>query len=129
MIGRAASDTPWLFSTVDTAIYGSEEDPATTRDEVVRKYAEYLETVQDKEPSQSLLLKPILNLYHAQIGGRHFRRLLSQTIERHAPATPSSLLNSTLDSLVEVRERKLANQSAGEKGCEDEERELEGARM
>lgn len=48
MLGRAAYENPYQFAKVDSMIYGKNLDkPLITRSEVILKYADYLDYVQE----------------------------------------------------------------------------------
>ncbi|MDG1065794.1 MAG: tRNA dihydrouridine(20/20a) synthase DusA [Luminiphilus sp.] len=99
MLGRAAYQTPWLLSRVDSQLFGA-EDPALSRESVIIKLSDYVETYLEHGGRLNHITRHILGLFHQQPGGRLFRRALSEGAHRiDADAT---LL---LAALAEVRQR------------------------
>ncbi|WP_106393592.1 tRNA dihydrouridine(20/20a) synthase DusA [Enhygromyxa salina] len=84
MIGRAAWDDPWMFATVDRAVFGSTA-PAPTRVAVVHAYLESIgpwlaaraEPRRFRGPSPTVLLRPLMNLFAGWPGARRWKRALN----------------------------------------------------
>ena len=72
MIGRAAYNAPWSLRDADRLIF-NEQNPNFSRREIIEKYLDYAEALQDKWGAQkkekayamptSTLMKPLLNLF------------------------------------------------------------------
>lgn len=99
MLGRTAYENPYELVKTDQLIYGYEDKPVPSREEILYKYADYLDNVQnlgyinevgpeenDKEGitaikhryvNPSTLVKPIINLYHGQRNCAKYRQMLS----------------------------------------------------
>ncbi|TGK26331.1 tRNA dihydrouridine(20/20a) synthase DusA [Leptospira yasudae] len=82
MIGRAAYETPYLFSEVDSLFYG-DDTPSLSRREVVERMQEYIEEVilegkQGGKPHHAL--RHMLGLFHGEKGARSFRRILTENM-------------------------------------------------
>ena len=60
MIGRAAWDTPWMFSKIDKN--------SVSRLNVIDKYLGY---------SKTIVLKPIFNLFHGMNGSKIWKQTLN----------------------------------------------------
>lgn len=120
MIGRTAYENPYELAKVDSVIYGKNIDqPLVSRESVLLKYADYLDKVQNLEyfnevgPSgneevdellgvninsikhhyvnPSVLIKPIINMYHGVKFSTPYRQLLS---------TPKRLKEEPLSDLI-----------------------------
>jgi len=89
MIGRAAYNDPYLFSSVDQQIFGSDSAPPT-RDEVVSGFRDYCEIQWRQGVKLGGMMRHLLGLYHGCAGARQFRRVLSETMH-HSDATPDLL--------------------------------------
>lgn len=79
MLGREVCSNPWMLSEVDHLYYG-EAANSRTRFQVVESYYPTIEKYLAKGVPLGKLMKPILGLFHAQPGGRLWRRALSETI-------------------------------------------------
>ncbi|TGM97998.1 tRNA dihydrouridine(20/20a) synthase DusA [Leptospira yasudae] len=82
MIGRAAYETPYLFSEVDSLFYG-DDTPSLSRREVVERMQEYIEEMilerkQGGKPHHAL--RHMLGLFHGEKGARSFRRILTENM-------------------------------------------------
>ena len=99
MLGRAAYQTPWLLSTVDSTLFGA-EDPALTRESVIVKLSAYVEDYLANGGRLNHVTRHILGLFHQQPGGRLFRRVLSEGA--HLIDADGKVL---LDALAEVTQR------------------------
>ncbi len=99
MLGRAAYQTPWLLSTVDSRLFG-DKDPAPNREYVIAKLIEYIEIYLASGGRLNHVTRHILGLFHQQPGGRLFRRTLSEGA--HLIDADASVL---LAALAEVTQR------------------------
>lgn len=79
MIGREACSNPWLLSEVDHLYYGAEQDQRSRYD-IVEGFYPYIQHQLDNGVPLGRIAKPMLGLFHAQAGGRLWRRSLSETM-------------------------------------------------
>ncbi len=77
MLGRAAYQTPYVLAEVDARVFG-DTPPAIGREEAVAAYRVYAAAKLAEGFRLSALLKPLMGLFHAEPGGRLFRRILSE---------------------------------------------------
>ena len=65
MVGRAVMSRPWHWSAVDTALYGADADPASSRRQLLHEYAAFAEQQEARLPQRlrRVLLSPCLNLF------------------------------------------------------------------
>jgi len=69
MIGRAAWDTPWMFSKIDKN--------SVSRLNVIDKYLNYAEEKRKLGYSKTILLKPIFNLFYGMSGSKIWKQTLN----------------------------------------------------
>ncbi len=79
MLGREVCSNPWLLSQVDHLYYGDAED-LRTRFQIVEDTYPYVEAQLAQGVSLGRIVKPMLGLFHAEVGGRLWRRSLSETM-------------------------------------------------
>lgn len=96
MIGRAAYNRPWDFRDADRMIFG-QSNPNLSRREIITQYLEYAEEMQKKwgdtipKTSQpfsmptTLLIKPLLTLFAGEVGGKAFKRIISDRQTKKGP--------------------------------------------
>ncbi len=77
MLGRAAYHNPALLLDVDARVFG-DDAPAMTRAQAVEAYLPYVEQNLAKGVPLHAMTRHILGLFHAQPGGRLWRRVLSE---------------------------------------------------
>ncbi|MEX2443414.1 MAG: tRNA dihydrouridine(20/20a) synthase DusA [Alkalispirochaeta sp.] len=76
MVGRSAYDDPWMFSGVDTAIFG--DPPAgTDRETVVRSVYEYLDRLEAAGQPPRRVINHMLGLFAGRPGARKWKQALS----------------------------------------------------
>jgi tRNA-dihydrouridine synthase A len=100
MLGRAAYQTPWLLSSVDSRLFGA-KDPAISREAVIAQLSEYVDAYLKNGGRLNHVTRHILGLFHQQPGGRLFRRALSE--RAHLSDADSGVL---LAALAEVTQRQ-----------------------
>jgi tRNA-dihydrouridine synthase A len=100
MLGRAAYQTPWLLSSVDSRLFGA-KDPATSREAVIAELSEYVDIYLKNGGRLNHVTRHLLGLFHQQPGGRLFRRALSE--RAHLVDADSGVL---LAALAEVTQRQ-----------------------
>ena len=99
MLGRAAYQTPWLLSEVDTRYFNASLNPVTERLEAIQTLIPYIEQQLSQGAYLHHMLRHILGLFHGMPSGRLFRR----TISEHATQKGAGLevLNNALNVLTE----------------------------
>jgi tRNA-dihydrouridine synthase A len=94
MVGREIYSNPYLFANVDSELYG-EPDPTSTREEVLEKMIPFVDKCKEEGEPFHRIGRHILGLYHGQIGGKNFRRFLTE--EGRGPQASSDLLQKWID--------------------------------
>jgi tRNA-dihydrouridine synthase A len=77
MIGRAAYDNPYLFATVDQAIYGEDKRPLT-RQEIAEAMLPYIERWVDGGGKLHTITRHMLQLFAGEPGTRAWKRYLTE---------------------------------------------------
>ena len=77
MLGRAAYQTPYTLSEVDTRCFGAVEAPLTRR-EAVGRFAAYIEARLGEGVPLHAMTRHVIGLYHGEPGGRRFRRYIAE---------------------------------------------------
>ena len=98
MIGRAAWDNPWILGRADTLLYGEAEDPALTRVDAARAMVPVIGARLAAGDRLHHLLRPLLNLFVGQPGGRRFRRILSEG--HHQAGADEQLLERAIEAVT-----------------------------
>eukprot|EP01034_Spumella_vulgaris_P036558 gene36558-45085_t len=77
MIGRAAIDEPYYWRHIDSRVFGG-KDPGLTRRQILTLYGQYAEEQEaaDGIRRRNLLLKPLHNLFHGEIGKKTYAGVL-----------------------------------------------------
>jgi tRNA-dihydrouridine synthase A len=96
MIGRAAYDNPYLFATVDQAIYGEDKRPLT-RQEIAEAMLPYIERWVDRGGKLHTVTRHMLQLFAGEPGTRAWKRYLTEQ-------------SSVLGARVEVIQAALQHQ-------------------
>ncbi len=86
MLGRAAYQNPAILLDIDAMIYGAEA-PARDRIDAVRQYMPYVEAALARGTPLHAMTRHMLGLFHAEAGGRAWRRTLSQEAVRKGAGT------------------------------------------
>jgi tRNA-dihydrouridine synthase A len=81
MIGRAAYENPYMFSTADSEFYG-DKDPGIPREEVLFRLQEYLGQREVYGTKIHHVMRHALGLYHARHGARAYRRFFSENMNK-----------------------------------------------
>ncbi len=82
MLGRAAYQTPWVIAQVDRQIFADTCDPLPDRIAAIERYKPYLERRMREGVPLHAMTRHILGLFHAQPGGRNWRRILTEKAGR-----------------------------------------------
>jgi len=82
MLGREAYQNPWLLSSVDELIYNCETSIEQSRHSVIRRMFPYIENQLSQGQRLSYITRHILGIFHAQSGGKRFRRYLSENAHK-----------------------------------------------
>jgi tRNA-dihydrouridine synthase A len=75
MLGRLAYHDPYSLARIDAALHGG-ETPA--RETVLRSMRPYIEAECERGVRLGSITRHLLGLYHAEPGGKAFRRVLSE---------------------------------------------------
>lgn len=106
MIGREAYHNPWILAAADARIFGA--PPALkNRDQVAAAMFEYAQEEAERGTRPAAISRHILGLYHAQPGGRVWRRHLSEQAPRKG-AGPEVIADA-LAALRDARARMEQN--------------------
>ncbi|WP_416399397.1 tRNA dihydrouridine(20/20a) synthase DusA [Allohahella sp. A8] len=100
MIGRAAYQTPWLLAELPGGLaHDVSEGPTDIerRLQVARQFLDYVEREHAEGTRVWAMLRHILGLFHAQKGGRVFRRVLSTEAVR--PGTSPAVFARAIDTV------------------------------
>ncbi len=79
MLGRAVYKNPYLLAHVDQAFFDAAA-PIISRDEVMDKFIPYAEKMCKVGVPLHAMTRHIMGLYHAQKGGKQWRRYLSEQV-------------------------------------------------
>jgi tRNA-dihydrouridine synthase A len=104
MLGRSAYHDPWLLSGVDRQ-YTDQSPPVNSRRDAVEAALPYIEKCLALGVPLHRMTRHMLGLYHAQPGGKLWRRILST--ESHKPGAGTSVLHQAL-AVVEDQTARLA---------------------
>lgn len=103
MIGRAAWDNPFLFSTADRDVFGDTDAPLPTREAVIEEMSARMRRDAADGVPQSRYLRPMLNLFTGVAGARRWKQTISQR-GYGRNATPH-VLDEALAAIQEVWSR------------------------
>ena len=82
MLGRAAYQRPWLLADVDRLVFGQAGNPVVSQYEAAKNMLDYIEARMAQGDYLTRVTKHMLGLFHAQPGGRLWRRMLSEDARR-----------------------------------------------
>lgn len=102
MIGRAAYDNPYLFATVDQAIYGETAMPLSHR-QVVEAMLPYIQQWTAQGLRLHKITRHMLQLFAGQPGSRIWKRYLTE--QSANPQAGTEVLEVALSQIVEVQRR------------------------
>jgi tRNA-dihydrouridine synthase A len=108
MVGRAAYHSPWaIMGDADRAVFGAGVNAATSRREVLWKYAEYADAMVGKwavkedghlNPSVRTLAKPLMGMFGGEPRARKWRASVDEALKTAKSIT--ELLDATLHVLL-----------------------------
>lgn len=108
MIGRAAYHDPWhVLGGADVALWGAESNPAQSRREVLKAYAEYADAMVGRwvvkedghrNPSVRCLVKPLLGMFYNVPRGKKWRAAVDTALK--TATSVSEVLDRTLHVLL-----------------------------
>ena len=109
MVGREACSNPWMLSQVDQLYYGAAEDHRSRFDAVEAFYPYVEQKLADGVPL-GRVAKPLLGLFHAEAGGRVWRRSLSETmwVDNAGLPTLQRSLQVVRDIAEDIASRQIA---------------------
>jgi tRNA-dihydrouridine synthase A len=93
MLGRQAYQEPYLLTELDAALLGPGFTPPQ-REDVVERYADYIDTMLPHGHRLPLMLRHVHGLYAGQPNARSWRRYLSE--RSHQPGAGSEVLRQSL---------------------------------
>jgi tRNA-dihydrouridine synthase A len=105
MLGRAAYQTPYILADADHRIFG-ETAPAGDRLDVVQRYRPYVAAQLARGIRLTTLVKPLMGLFHAEPGGKLFRRILSEEGARRDAGL--DVIDKALDQVADAMSRRAA---------------------
>jgi len=76
MMGRAAYSNPYLLAEIERQLFAT--NGIRSREEVVQLFLPYAQEQLDKKIKLGRLTRPILGLFHGQLGALRWRRYLSE---------------------------------------------------
>jgi tRNA-dihydrouridine synthase A len=105
MLGRAAYQTPSCLLDVDAQVFG-QTPPHADRDSAVLAHCDYIAERLVAGTPLHAMTRHMLGLYHAQAGGRIWRRILSQ--EGVKTGAGVEIVKAALDAVIQARVREPA---------------------
>ena len=96
MFGRAAYNTPWILTEVDSQWFDG-ADYASSRLEIAERLIDYGKHREDIDRSTKALIRHVMGLFAGQPGARVWRRTLSEGLGRKEK--PSEILGSGLAAM------------------------------
>lgn len=94
MLGREAYQNPYLLAEVDREFYGSNE-PQISRKAAALAMVPYIEQQLESGTPLNHIVRHMLGLFHAQRGGKQFRRFISENA--HKPGASIDVLYQALE--------------------------------
>ncbi|MCH8496833.1 MAG: tRNA dihydrouridine(20/20a) synthase DusA [Marinobacter sp.] len=98
MVGREAYHNPWLLAGIDPVLFGTAA-PVASRHDALRAMFPFIEAELARGVHLGHITRHLLGLFHAQPGGRQFRRHLSENA--HKPGADLSVLEAALARVPE----------------------------
>jgi tRNA-dihydrouridine synthase A len=101
MFGRAAYNTPWILTDVDSAWFGAQAFNVS-RFEIIERLIGYAEHREGQDRSTKALIRHVMGLFAGQPGARLWRRTLSEGLGEKLE--PSQILGKGLAAMQLARE-------------------------
>lgn len=98
MLGREAYQNPYLLADVDQALYGSQAEKICRKGAALAMVP-YIESQLSQGVPLNHILRHMLGLFHAQRGGKQFRRYISENA--HKPGAGIEVLYAALERIAE----------------------------
>ncbi|MGB7204787.1 MAG: tRNA dihydrouridine(20/20a) synthase DusA [Anderseniella sp.] len=108
MLGRSAYQHPWLLAKVDTELFGETSDPVENRFEAAQRMICYIEKCLAEGIYLTRVTKHMLGLFHAQPGGRLWRRFLSEDARQDGAG--SEIIHQALEIVADAHAAREAAQ-------------------
>ena len=105
MLGREVYENPWLLSQVDPQLFG-QTAPFHQRSEALRAMYPYIENELAQGVPLPHITRHLLGLFKGEIGGRVFRRLLTE--QARLPRAGISTLEAALSAVEQAQQRSAA---------------------
>ncbi len=102
MLGRAAYQTPWILTQIDSAVYG-EADFALSRAEIAQRLIGFAQRFEAQGANPKAIPRHITGLFHGLAGARHWRRALSENMAGGGQA--SLAIRAALEAVLEAQRR------------------------
>jgi len=83
MIGRAAYDNPFLFSQADSIIFHADENPCTTRAEILEEMVPYLEKLRQERIRYHAVIRHMMGLFKGVPGARRWRQWVNEELKNN----------------------------------------------
>ncbi|WIA28060.1 hypothetical protein OEZ86_010645 [Tetradesmus obliquus] len=109
MVGRAGYNDPWgVLSDADVAVFGAASNPAVSRRQVIADYCKYADGIVGRwqvkddgyhDPNIRVLVRPILNLFHGDRGGKKWKNAVDGALKAGGLASFSDLMAKTLGEI------------------------------
>lgn len=102
MVGRSIINTPYYWRNIDSELYGV-PDPGLSRRDILAQYSSYaygIETSQGPK-SRRALMKPVINLFAGDYGGRLFRNRLDEYIRSDILSIQDVLEKAAMECIPE----------------------------
>ena len=96
MLGRAAYQTPWVLSKVDTEIFSDPTNPVSHLT-VIEAMIEYIKRRMAEGVPLKSITRHMMGLFHGEPGARSWRRTLSE--EARLPGADAELIRKAFACL------------------------------
>jgi len=100
MFGRAAYNTPWILTEVDSYWFGADSF-VPSRLEIAERLIDYAKSREETDRSTKALIRHVMGLFAGEPGARLWRRTLSEGLGRKLP--PSHILRQGLSAMQRLQ--------------------------
>ena len=101
MFGRAAYNTPWILTEVDSRWFGGEAF-APSRLEIAERLIGYAKSCEEIDRSTKALIRHVMGLFAGEPGARLWRRTLSEGLGKKQ--APSQVLRDGLEAMQALKQ-------------------------